>query len=304
MGQDQLFKTILEGLFQSFLELFFPEVAERFDFESLRFLDKEVFANVPEGRVREADVVARVETRDGNPEIVLVHVEVQARPDTDFPRRMFEYYAVLSIHHRLPVLPIALYLRGGPESSVSEYAEALFGLEQLRFRFRSVALARLSAEEYVGASPLSAALSALMRRGKNQDPLPLRREMLRRVLESDLDDALKHLLLNVIETYFRLSEEESERFRRLLSEKEYRKMQEVELTYFDELELKAELKGVLKGVLKGKRETLLRLLTARFGVLPEATVARIAAVTSDSELDTYLDRFVTANSLEDIGLGT
>jgi hypothetical protein len=77
-------------------------------------------------------------------------------------------------------------------------------------------------------------------------------------------------------------------------------MQEVELTYFDELELKAELKGVLKG----KRETLLRLLTARFGVLPEATVARIAAVTSDSELDTYLDRFVTANSLEDIGLGT
>jgi predicted transposase/invertase (TIGR01784 family) len=295
MGQDQLFKTILERLLQSFLELFLPEVAERLDFGTLRLLDKEVFANVPDGKVREADVVARLETRDGEPEIVLVHVEVQGRPDAEFPRRMFEYYAVLRIHYRLPVLPIVLYLRGGPDSAVSEYAEELFGREQLRFCFRSIALAQLSAEEYVGASPLSAALSALMRRGKNPDALRLRRKMLRRVFESDLDDALKHLLLNVIETYFRLSEEDSERFRRLLSKKEERKMEEVELTYFDELEL--------KGVLKGKRETLVRQLTARFGALPEAMVAKINAVTSAPELDTYLDRFVTAASLEDIGLG-
>jgi hypothetical protein len=207
----------------------------------------------------------------------------------------FEYYALLRIQYRLPVLPIALYLRGGTESAASEYKEELFGREQLRFRFRSVALAQLSAEEYVGASPLSAALSALMRRGKNPDALRLRREMLRRVLESGLDDALKHLLVNVIETYFRLSEEDCERFRRLLSKKEKQKMAEVELTYFDELEL--------KGVLKGKRETLLRQLTARFGALPEAMVLKINAVTSASELDTYLDRVVTATSLEGIGLG-
>jgi hypothetical protein len=47
----------------------------------------------------------------------------------------------------------------------------------------------------------------------------------------------------------------------------------------------------------------LRQLTAKFGALPDATVAAIVAVTSASELDTYLDRFVTANSLEDIGIG-
>jgi hypothetical protein len=295
MGQDQLFKAILEGLLPDFLELFFPEVAERLDFETLRFLGKEVFANVPDGRVREADVVARLETRDGNPEIVLVHVEVQGRPDSDFLRRMFEYYAVLRIHYRLPVLPIAMYLRGGPESAVSEYVEQLFGKEQLRFCCRSVALARLPAEVYVGASPLAAALSALMRRGTDPDPLHLRQEMLRGVLESGLDNALQYLLLNVIETYFRLSDLEAERFRRLLSEKEYRKMEDVELTYFDELEL--------KGVVKGKRDTLLRQLTARFGALPEVMVAKIHAVTTASELDIYLDRLLTANSLEDIGIG-
>jgi len=294
MRHDQLFKAVLERLLQSFLELFFPEVAARLDFETLRFVDKEVFANVPEGEVREADVVARLETREGAPEIVLVHVEVQARPETEFARRMFEYYALLRLHHRLPVFPVVLYLRGGPASAVEEYQEELFGEEQLRFRYRSVALARLSAEEYVGASPLGAALSALMRGGKTRDRPLFQREMLSRVLESELDDVLKYLLVNVIETYFRLSGEEVERFRRLISGKEYRKMQEEELTYFDELEL--------KGLLKGKRETLLRLLAAKFGPLPDDMATKITAIGSATELDTYLDRVLTATSLEEIGV--
>ena len=295
MRHDQLFKKVLERLLQGFLELFFPDVAARFDFESMRFVDKEIFANVPEGEKREADVVARLETREGEPEIVLVHVEVQARPETDFARRMFEYYALLRIHYGLPVLPIVLYLRRGPDSMVEEYVEELFGQEQLRFRYRCVALARLAAEEYVGTSPLGAAMAALMRRGESRDRLELHREMLSRVLESELDDAGKYLLVNVIETYDELSAEETERLRRLISGKEYGKVQDVELTFFDKLELRGELKG--------KRETLLRLLAAKFGPLPEEALAMIAAIASGSELDTYLDRFVTANSLEDMGLG-
>ena len=225
---------------------------------------------------------------------MIVHVEVQAKPETEFARRMFEYYALLRLHHRLPVFPIVLYLRGGPASTVEEYQEELFGEELLRFRYRSVALARLPAEEYVGASPLGAALAALMRRGKARDRAELHGEMLRRVLESELDDARKYLLVNVIETYDELSAEETERFRRLISGKEYRKVQDVQLTYFDKLEL--------RGRLEGKRETLLRQLTAKFGPLPDETAMKIAAIGSTAELDTYLDRVLTANSLEEIGV--
>lgn len=294
MGHDQLFKAVLEKLLQAFLELFFPEVAARLDFQTLRFVDKEVFANVPEGAAREADVVARVESLEGKPEILVIHIEVQARPESDFARRMFEYYALLRMHHRLPVFPVVLYLRGGPTSAIEEYREELFGQAQLRFCYRSVALARLSAEEYVGTRPLGAALAALMRRRKGRE-LELRREMLRDVLESDLDDAAKYLLVNVIETYFELSEEDTKKFRRLISGKEYRKVEETELTYFDKLEL--------KGALKAKRETLLRQLTAKFGPLPDRIAEKIADEGSASELDTYLDKVLTAGSLEEMGLG-
>jgi hypothetical protein len=155
------------------------------------------------------------------------------------------------MRHQVPVFPIVLYLRGGPDSAIEDYREELFGQEQLRFRFRSVALARLAAEEYVGTSPLGAALAALMRRGPTRARLELRREMLFRVLESALD----------------------------------------------------EMKGRAAGIIEGKRETLLRLLAARFGPLTDDVKARIAAAGSASELDAYLDRFVTASSLEELGLG-
>jgi hypothetical protein len=162
LGYDQLFKTILERFLQDFLELFFPEVAARLDFQTLRFVDKEVFANVPDGTVREADIVAKLNTREGHPELVLVHIEVQTDPESDFPRRMFEYYSVLRLHYRIPVLPIAVYLRHGPDSRLAEYRESLFDQELVHFRFHTVALARRQAEEYVETSPLGAALAALM----------------------------------------------------------------------------------------------------------------------------------------------
>jgi hypothetical protein len=306
MGQDQLFKTILERLLRDFLELFFPEAAARLDFETLRFVDKEVFANVPEGKVREADVVARLETRDGKPELVLVHVEVEAEPKSDFPRRMFEYYALLRLNYGLPVFPIALYLRRGPLSKVAEYREALFGQELLLFRYHSLALARLPAEEYVGASPLGAALSALMSQEKTRDRARHKLSMLEPVVGSGLDEALKYLLVNVIETYFELSGEDAERYRLLVSRKEYRAVQEVELTWADKLMEKGREKGREEGrevgVIEGKRETILRLLATKFGDLPRDIAAKAEAM-SAAELDSVVDRLLTATTLDELELG-
>ncbi len=211
---------------------------------------------------------------------------------------MFEYYSILRLHYGLPVFPVALYLRRGPSSKLAEYREALFGQELLLFRYHSVALARLPAEEYVETSPLGAALSALMSREKTRDRVRLRLSMLERVVESELDQTLKYLLVNVIETYFVLSGEDAERYRRLVSRKEYRAVQEVELTWADKL----MEKGREAGVIEGMRRSLLRQLTAKFGDLPTAVTARIESM-SVAELDRVLDRILTATTLEELELG-
>ena len=134
MPQDQLFKELLRAFFREFLELFYPEVAARLDFARTTFLDKETFTDLPEGSRREMDLVAQVYTLDGEPEIILVHVEVQTQRRGEFPYRMWEYYALLRLRHKMPVFPVVVYLAPGAGGLVEEtYTEALFGRNVLTF---------------------------------------------------------------------------------------------------------------------------------------------------------------------------
>jgi hypothetical protein len=156
----------------------------------------------------------------------------------------------------------------------------------------------LSGQEYVEKGPLAAALAALMRWDRDSDSVAVRLGLLGRVVASGLDEASLFLLVNLIETYFPVLEVERERYLRLVSREEYRKVQEVELTWADKL----RQEGREEGVVQGKRQTLKRLLAARFGVLPNRVEASIDALASGEELDGYLDRVLTAGSVEELGL--
>ncbi len=236
--------------------------------------------------------MAEVKTHDGDPELLLVHVEVQSRSERDFARRMFRYYMALSLRYSVPVFPVVLYLHGGSGLSEEEYRVTVFGREVLHFWCQSVGLARLDPREYLRESPLGAALAALMDRRKTRAPLELRSEMLMRVSRSGLDDARKALLVNVIESYFRLTAAETARYRQIVPIEENRNMEDTELSklsWASEIELKA------------KSDLLLRQLTKKFGPLPDDTAEKVRAIEYE-EIDSYCERFVTANSLAEMGL--
>ena len=126
--------------------------------------------------------------------------------------------------------------------------------------------------------------------------------MLWKVVESALDEARQFLLIDLIETYFPLSGEQEQRYQRLVSRKEYRKVQDVELTWAEKLEEKGRKEGLQAGLLKGKRETLLRLLTAKFGSLPESTTKHVRDIDSVDELDGHFERALVAASLKEMEL--
>ena len=305
MGHDQRFKEFLQTFLQDFLRLFFPEVERRLDFRSVEFLDKEVFTDLGEGSSRQADVVAKLATLDGHAELLLVHCEVQAKPERDFGARMLEYYSLLRARYRIPIFPVAVYLRGGSAGVSSEkHRVELFGQEILRFRYRSVALARLDAEEYRnGVGPVGAALAALMDTSKVPERAELRASLLLEIVESGLDDARQLLLGNLVTTYLELTEDERRRYRSLVSRKEYRKMQDVEETWLDKAlrqgEEKGQKEGLRSGIVLGKREALLAQLVAKFGPLPQELDSRIRAMSEDV-LDQWLGRILTANRLEEM----
>ena len=221
MGHQQRFRDLLPQFLQEFLKLFYPDVERQLDFRNIEFPD---FA---EGSGREAGVVAKLQTHSGTPKLVLIYIEIQSRPEPDFPSRMFHYYCLLGLQHKLPVFPIVVYLRGGEEGlAVEEYRIQHCGKDVLRFRYESVRLARLSVEEYrKRGGPVGAALGALMDRSMSRDPAELRASMLLRVVESALDDARQFLLVDLIETYFELAAGQMESYEQMISRKEYRKVQ-------------------------------------------------------------------------------
>ena len=133
-----------------------------------------------------------------------------------------------------------------------EYRLSLFGREQLRFRYESVGLESLSASEYVERGPLGAALSALMDRASVEDVLRLRASMFKEIVESELDGERKFLLMNVVETYFKLDAEQNKGFRRLLPRKVYAKMQDVESTWADQFEERGRARGREEGREEGR----------------------------------------------------
>ena len=312
MGHDQRFKEFLHAFLRDFLRLFFPDVEKQLDFRSLEFLDPGVFTNRPEGMPREADVVAKLETRGGDPALVLIHVEVQLRPHRDFGARMHEYYSLSCSRYELPVLPFALFLRGGKKGlGTQEYVKKILGRTVTQFRFESVHLARLAVEEYGGrGGPAGAGLAALMDRSAIGDVERLRASLMRRVVQSEPDEARQFILIDLIQTYFGLTAEQMTRYRRLVSRKEFRKVQDVELTWADKLLKQGEERGIEKGLeqgreaglLEGMREALLRCLAAKFGALPDRTTSHVRAIESVNELDALLERVVVVASLEEMGL--
>jgi hypothetical protein len=168
-------------------------------------------------------------------------------------------------------------------------------------RYVSFGLAGCLAAEYLARpEPLAWALAALMDPG-DLSRAELKMACLRRVakLRGRFDS---FLLVNCIENYLELTDEEAVEFATLRARKENRRVQAMKLTWSEELEAKGEARGEAKGETKGVREILLLLLAERFGPLPEGARRQVEEISSLQRLTQLAKRVLTAHSLEEMGL--
>ena len=299
MDHDQLFKELLQAFFREFMELFFSDVAMRLDFDRVTFLNQEAFTDTPVGERRNSDFVAKVYTHEGLPELILTHIEVEARRESSFPERMFEYYMLLKLRERLPIYPIVIYLSPGAGGLVTEqHAETLFGEEINVFRYKAVGLPDLNADDYQELdNPLGPALSALMKTSR-LGKVAQKYQCLRAMATSQIDDARKALLTNIVDSYLRLNPHEADEFEQLIVDPNEQEVGEMISVY----EQRGIDKGVLQGVVRGKRDSLLRQLRLRFGEIPKPMQSHLEAISDIDVLDLMTDRIITAKCLDDMAL--
>lgn len=286
---DRIFKEFLQRFFPDFMQLFFPNEAAYLDFSTATWLEQELISNFPDQKLRVSDVVVEVGTVKGEEQIVLVHIEVEASRKESLPGRMFEYYSLLRTLRQKPVLPLACVLiphAGGLQWQT--YREVLFGHTLVEFHYGQVGLPDLDGATYLeSGNPVAATLATLMQPG--QKPLAeVKLAALYAVIGSHLTEGDKLFLINVMETYLPTAALAD------AGEKIMQALADVEMTWLE--------KAHVEGKHEGKQEILLRLLTIKFGTLPETFVKRIEAITASEALDALAEQVLAADSLTDVHL--
>jgi hypothetical protein len=276
IDHDALFKNLLRTFFFEFLELFLPDVAAYVDRDSITFLDKEIFTDVTGKDKHIADLVARARFRDHDT-FFLLHTEPMARPEADFPRRMFQYFARLFEEYALPVYPIVLFSYDAPMRLEPDRFEVTFPNKTvLSFSYDVIQLNRLDWRDFLDyANPVASALMAKMRIASEDRPA-VKAECLRLLTSLDLDAARMQLISSFVDSYLRLNAAEANTFRQAVEtfsppQKE-RSMR---------LMTSWKLEGIEEGKVAEAQKLGIKLLRRRVGELSEMQESRIRRLSLD-----------------------
>jgi len=179
------------------------------------------------------------------------------------------------------------------------YTETLFGQAYIRLECWRIPLGALSTENYLTAEPVLGAALAALTHAHSGDRVDLRLASLERIANSGLDEARQYLLMNFVETYLTLSEDEQATYIGRLGQGGHMAVQALEMTWGERLRQEGREEGVQIGALTAKREMLLDVLRIRFGAVPEALAATIAQA-DDAWLTRAHHLSVSASSIEDL----
>lgn len=266
-------------------------------------MEQETFTDFPEGEPRRADNLVQVRTLEGEPEIVLLHIEVEKTRRTEFQYRMWEYYNLIRQRTRKRAFPVVVYLSPGTGGIVREsYTEELFEQRILTFTYLAIGLPDLKADNYEsGDNLVGVALSSLMKPGELRAALR-KWNLVRRVLTGPIDESRKILLTNLVEKYLPLEGVAESEYETLFRENTTREVQEMLSIYEERGIEKGIQQGIQQGILQNAHRMLIRLMEARFGtVTPEARAA-VLAITDETVLEQLSVRVLSATTLADMNL--
>ena len=299
MDHDRLFKELLTSFFVEFVQLFLPDVAAYLDPNSVEFLDKEVFTDVTAGEKHEVDLLVKARFQ-GEEAFFLVHVENQAKAQSDFPKRMFTYFARLYEKYDLPVYPVVIFSYDAPQRpEPHRHLVAFPGKTVLQFDYSVIQLNRLSWRDYVSTpNPVASALMAKMKIAPRDRP-KVRLECLRLLATLKLDPARSQLIGGFIGTYLQLNAEEMKKY-----EREFAKLspeqKEANMELMNPWVKQGWEDGKLEGRQEGKEELVVRQLNRRFGFVSVETIERLDHFSSEqlNDLGEALFEFKTSADLE------
>lgn len=148
--KDELWKSIIEDLFDHFLHFFYPDFVDQVDFDKpYSFLDKELqrLEVDTKRKGRRADLLAKVFLKNGTEVWMLIHIEVQGYEDVNFPNRMFIYKYRIFDRLNAPLTALAILTDDNPNYHPKYYEEKTWNTT-LRYDFATFKLLDYDADYF------------------------------------------------------------------------------------------------------------------------------------------------------------
>ena len=240
------------------------------------------------------DKLVKVWTKAGVECWVLIHVEVQADRDAEFPLRMFVYQYRRFDRYNVPVASLAVLADDDPHWRPAEFRQSLFGCDaSLRFpAAKLLDFAAKEAELEASDNPFSkivlAHLKAKQTRGDHSNRQLWKFRLVRGLYEQGFNNKDVRELFRLIDWLMVLPPPLEDAFRADVGKYQ----EEKHMPYVTSIERSARREGLRKGIRS--------LLKVRFGEAGLNLMPEIEGIHDGELLEAILDALETANSPDDV----
>jgi hypothetical protein len=295
---DSPWKDILQIYFKEFMQFFFPAVHDQIDWtKEIQFLDKELEEVTKDAEIgrRFADKLVKLHLKNGQEELLLVHVEVQAQEEQEFAARMYTYNYRIFDKYKKPVMSIAVLADSNPNWRPSQFSYDLFGCT-LNFEFPTVKLidyqqrlAELENDRNPFATVVIAHLTALNTTNDRNERKVQKLALVRRLYEQGLEEQDVINLFAFIDWMMTLPAELEAEFDREVQQLEARRP----MKYVTSIERNARKEELLEAIELG--------LEIKFGADPTLSlIPEISQIDDIEQLRAIRNGIKTATSIAEL----
>ncbi len=271
---DSAWKKVIKQLFKDFLEFFFTDIHNVIDFnKEIIFLDKELKEIDPDSTLgdRVADVLVKVHLKDGSTSYIciIIHIEVQGEPRSNFMERMFIYFYRAfdkEKKEKVPVMSVAVLTDDNKNYRPDEFRINLFGFQLymkipivkiIDYRLKEELIKKLETSKSPMALVVKAQLkSHEVKHADGNRKFEVTKELIRQCYKHGYHRDDVHVILNFFDWVIRVPEAFKDQIKEVIKKVE----EEYKMEYTPIWERDAEKKGEERGEKRGVKKTAKNLL--------------------------------------------
>ena len=300
---DESWKDIIEDFLEDFILFFAPDLYQQIDFsQKHEFKEKEFNRLFPRAKSRKSrvDKLIKLHLNNGQPQYLLVHVEVQGNSQKDFSKRMFRYF--YRIYDKFQEDIFTLVILTDPVYSYNpDHFEYKFLNTELKYKYRTYKVIEQSENELKkNDNPFAKAVLASLYRIKSKNNIDQKYQfkfkLIKLLLQDNISKEKINKLLIFIDRVLYLPPEKEKEINNKINNMKEKGEIKMGLTW-DKSNLADAYREI--GKKEGIEKIVFKLLALQFGQLPMNYQEKLSQL-NETELEKVAEKILEVEKLEEL----